>query len=175
MNITIHRYYLDKYLYQTSFYGKVLDVGGKKVGKRGAFRPPDEKCECWHYVNTDSSTNPDYCCNAESVPVDGGTYDNVVMCELLEHVEYPEKVLKEAARLLKQGGKIIISIPFLFPYHPDPNDFQRWTKEKIVKEMKSAGFSEINISNMGGVGSVVHDILYCSVLKMKRLRILGMA
>lgn len=57
--------------------------------------------------------------------------DNSVNCFFctgtLEHVEYPETVLKEIVRVLKKEGIVYIDVPFIQCYHPDPVDYWRFT------------------------------------------------
>ena len=138
--ISFRRHYLDQFLKQTSFHGKVLDIGGKKEGRRGNFRPPLKDVESWEYLNSNPSTNPDYNCDAEKIPVVSNSYDMVVMTEVLEHLAQPSLVLKECARILRNNGALVVTIPFLYPIHSDPQDFQRWTPEKIRLEFELAGF-----------------------------------
>jgi spore maturation protein CgeB/ubiquinone/menaquinone biosynthesis C-methylase UbiE len=46
------------------------------------------------------------------------SFDTVILGEILEHLNHPEKVLKEAKRVLKDGGMAIITVPFgLSPNH----------------------------------------------------------
>ena len=80
------------------------------------------------------------------------------MCELLEHLENPEKALVEAHRVLKKGGKGWITMPFLYQIHPDPKDYQRWTKYKLEQTLRSIGFTKIHIEPMGGVISIILDL-----------------
>jgi len=122
--------------------GRVLDVGGKSVLTRGNFVPPKEACTKWEYVNIDKNTNPDYLCEASNIPLNDLSIDCLLLCEVLEHVSNPELTIKEAFRLLNKGGTCIISMPFLYPIHADPNDYQRWTNVKINKILKDCGFSE---------------------------------
>lgn len=159
--ISFRRKLLDKLLFKHSHLmrGKVIDIGGKKLKKRGKFLPPQQNIERWEYLNIDESTNPDYCCSAENIPVENSFFDTIIFCEILEHLEKPEKVLKEISRIIKPDGVLIASIPFLFPVHADPYDFQRWTKDKINKELLSLRFSEIEITPMGGPATVFHDII----------------
>ena len=140
--------------------GNVLDVGGKKTGQRGEFRPPMGQVTSWKYVNIDASTLPDFCCSAENIPSADGSIDTVLLCEVLEHLEDPEKVLQECQRVLRPGGNLIASMPFLFPVHADPHDFQRWTGVKLAKVMEGIGYGDVEIQTMGGIGSVVHDLLF---------------
>lgn len=161
---SFRREYLDDLLalQSNAMLGEILDIGGKRDGKRGEFRPPDTGAH-WKYLNIAPETNPDFCCDAETIPVGNETFDVVVLCEVLEHLENPEKVLGEACRVLKLKGALLASIPFIFPYHSDPCDYQRWTSPKIKKSMSSAGFSEIAVLPMGGIVAVIHDLVmnYC--------------
>ena len=166
-NISLRRNLLDECLSQISFHGKVIDIGGKKEKKRGHFRPPTEEVTCWHYANLDKSTNPDFLCDVESIPVPDSMYAFGLLCEIVEHLKEPEKVLIESYRILGKGGTIIISAPFLFPIHADPYDFQRWTEAKIMTVLESIGFVDISIKSMGGVGSVIHDLLFVSFNKIR--------
>ena len=161
--ITFRRYHLDNLLSQIDFYGKVLDVGGKKINKRGKFRPPINNVISWEYLNTDESTNPDYIYNAEKIGLDSASFDFIVLTEVLEHLENPILALKECNRLLKKSGTLILTMPFLYGIHGDPNDFQRWTPSKFNLELTKVGFKEIEILTMGGFFAVLFDLLRMSL------------
>jgi len=161
--LSFRRYYLDKVLLETSFSGKVLDIGGKKDNKRGLFRPPLHKVDDWEYLNIDESTKPDYCCSANNIPVGDNIFDIVLIAEVLEHLENPDIVLMECNRILKHGGKIVATMPFLYPIHADPYDFQRWTDKKITIEMNKVGFKEVIVKPMGSVFAVIFDLLRVSL------------
>lgn len=47
-----------------------------------------------------------------SIPVRDNEYDNVLCSEVLEHVPYPTEAFEELVRILKIGGKLIITVPF---------------------------------------------------------------
>jgi SAM-dependent methyltransferase len=161
--ITFRRYYLDAILSKVIFKGAVLDIGGKKDNKRGSFRPLLSNVDSWEYLNNDSSTNPDYYCSAEAIPIDDEVFDFVLMAEILEHVENPSKVLQEAYRVTKFSGKIIATMPFLYPIHADPYDYQRWTPERIKLEFEKVEFTIEKITPMGSLFAVIYDLLYISL------------
>lgn len=49
----------------------------------------------------------------EQIPYNDNTFDNVLFCEVIEHVEDDEAVLKEIRRVLKPGGRVVITTPSL--------------------------------------------------------------
>lgn len=157
--MSFHRSYLDKMLNETEFSGRVLDVGGRKMRKRGAFKPPIEKVVSWQYLNIDASSNPDYLSSADKIPVADNSFDMVVMTEVLEHLENPEDVLKEVFRVLKENGRLIASMPFLYPIHKGPHDFQRWLPDRLRRELRKAGFEAEKIEPMGGIAAVIVDLI----------------
>lgn len=155
---SFRRHYLDEFLAATPFQGDVLDVGGKKEGKKGAFRPPLTNCKSWRYVNVDAASQPDFLASADVLPLTDASVDCVLLSEVLEHLRHPEKSLVEAFRVLRPGGRIVLSVPFLFPVHGDPHDFQRWTPEKFRAELGAAGFGGIEVRPMGGLFGVLVDV-----------------
>jgi ubiquinone/menaquinone biosynthesis C-methylase UbiE len=160
---TFRRYHLDRLLSNTPFNGCVLDIGGKKENRRGRFCPPIDKITSWKYVNIDVKSNPDYVCSADKLPMLDETFDVVLMTEVLEHLEKPDAALSEASRVLKKGGCLVCTMPFLYPIHADPYDFQRWTPAKIELELKKAGLTVIQLEHMGGVFAVVYDLFHAAL------------
>lgn len=158
--ITCRRHYIDAFLIRESprMHGNVLDIGGKKDRKRGEFRPPLEHVRSWKYLNSDASTEPEYCCSAESIPLESESVDGFLLCEVLEHLERPEMGLSEAFRILKSGGTGWITMPFLYQVHGDPHDYQRWTGNKLKDILRKTGFTDIHMEPMGSVAGVIYDL-----------------
>ncbi len=163
--LTLHRYYLDDLLnlHKPLMKGKVLDIGGKKVNKRGSFRPPLEIADSWEYLNIDITTSPDYACSVYKIPFTDNAFDTAVFCEILEHLDKPEAALLEIFRIMKPGGKLIMTVPFLFAVHADPEDYQRWTALKLKSELSKSGFSHIEINPLGGIFAVVFDLFHVAI------------
>jgi SAM-dependent methyltransferase len=88
----------------------------------------------------DTRTNVHIKSPLHAIPVADGHFDAILCIAVLEHVENPEEVLAEMYRVLKPGGHLIISVPFLQPEHKVPTDFQRYTKDGLVRTVSQAGF-----------------------------------
>ncbi len=57
---------------------------------------------------------------------------DMIICEsLLEHVPEPDLVVSEIKRVLKGDGYIYVIVPFIYPYHSSPDDYQRWTSHGL--------------------------------------------
>ncbi len=139
--------------------GDVLDVGGKKANLRGEFRPPDAGVTSWITLNSHISAVPDALGDAHHLPFFPESFDCVLICEVLEHLANPGGALEEIHQVLREGGVTLITIPFLVGVHSDPYDYQRWTSTKLKGELESVGFSQVEISPMGGIWGVTADLL----------------
>jgi len=74
------------------------------------------------------------------IPVVDESFDCVLSSQVLEHVEDPLRYLREAHRVLRQEGHLIISTHGIWRYHPDPLDYWRWTLDGLEYELHRAGF-----------------------------------
>jgi SAM-dependent methyltransferase len=87
------------------------------------------------------------------VPAEDASFDCVLSSQVLEHVTYPRLYLAEAHRLLKPGGSLVLSTHGIWPYHPDPTDYWRWTIEGLQFEVRQAGFEIVMMQSVFGVES----------------------
>ena len=70
-------------------------------------------------------------------------FDYVVIVEVLEHLHSPHLSISNISSLLNQGGKIILTVPFIFPIHERPYDYYRFTKYGLQFLLK--GFASLRI------------------------------
>ena len=131
----------------------MIDIGGKKEGKRGLF--DIDKYAKVTYVNIDKSTNPDIVADATSIPIPDECYDVAVMGEILEHLPEPVKALKETRRLLRPGGIVLATVPFMVGIHGDPHDYGRYTETFWQKASSDIGFKNIKIERQGTIFAVL--------------------
>jgi len=82
-----------------------------------------------------------------------------VLCEMvLEHVLDARAALREIERVLRQGGRVYLALPFLWPCHASPHDYWRWTASGLEREL--AGFETIAFGVCGGPTSTLCNVLH---------------
>lgn len=81
-------------------------------------------------------------------------FDSVMCIEVLEYIDQPERALEEAVRVLKKGGNLLLSIPFLYKMHDDQ---LRYT-ENYLREKIERNFEEFNIITIGNKVTIVFDM-----------------
>lgn len=154
LSVSARRHFIDQFFFSkvSLIKGSVLDIGGKKLNKRGLFDL--EKYTKATYVNIDESTSPDIIADATSIPVEDGSYDTVIMGEILEHLPDPMKALKEARRILKSGGTLLATVPFMAGIHGDPHDYGRYTETFWQKAAEDLGLKILEIERQGTIFAV---------------------
>jgi len=75
----------------------------------------------------------DIVADVTDLPIEDDSVDLIINTALIEHVDEPQKVVEEMARVLRGGGEIFCYLPFIAPYHAAPHDFYRWTIPGIQK------------------------------------------
>ncbi|HAU07826.1 MAG: hypothetical protein A2568_03515 [Candidatus Yanofskybacteria bacterium RIFOXYD1_FULL_44_17] len=70
----------------------------------------------------------DVVADAHDLPFEDGKFDIILCTEVLEHLHSPHVAISEMKRVLKVGGKLILTTRFIFPIHDAPGDYFRYTK-----------------------------------------------
>ena len=93
----------------------------------GAGRDPDG------YVNLDLFAVPgvDVAGSVECLPFSDNLFQRVECDAVLEHVDCPERAMREIERVLAPGGFAHLVVPFCHPFHEYPRDFRRYTPDGL--------------------------------------------
>jgi len=134
----------------------VLDVGAGSCPYRRFFTHCQYKTQDFSQLQPDQLRygrygQIDYVCDASSIPVDAGTFDAIICTEMLEHVPEPVKVLHEFGRILKPGGRLILTAPLGSGLHQEPHHYYGgYTPYWYQHFLPDAGFRDIRIDANGG-------------------------
>ncbi len=144
--------------------GKLLDIG---CGRRQYEPLFAGRVSC--YIGMDwpviaGRARPDVIGDALHIPFASESIDIVVATELMEHLPAPGQFLQEVARVLRIGGSVILSTPFMEALHEEPRDYYRFTPHGLRTLLEEHGFAVEEIVARGGwwavLGSFVSQALY---------------
>lgn len=165
-NIGYDKNYLDIYVVRRSifrfiqqninaFHGNVLDLGCGIMPYK-EFILQNSTCDNYIGVDFEKSLNneyslvePDKFWDGKKIPMSDASVDVILCTELLEHCANSEDILTEANRVLKPGGKALITVPFLWNLHLVPNDEYRYTPFALKRILVASGFESIQLSALG--------------------------
>jgi SAM-dependent methyltransferase len=134
-------------------HGVLLDVGCGLKPYEKFFTPFVKKYLGMEYSETSGyrGNTADFCADAMSLPLAHECVDTILCTEVLEHIPDPELVIKEFMRILRAGGTVIITAPFLCPVH-DARDFFRYSPDGMAAIMKRNGFEIEKVESLSGGG-----------------------
>jgi SAM-dependent methyltransferase len=96
----------------------------------------------------------DYIADLEDMNVvPDASVDTVLCSEVLEHVPHPDRAVGEIARVLKPGGTLVITVPFMARLHEEPHDYFRYTRHGLRRLLGDAGFDLDDIAETGSLFS----------------------
>lgn len=110
------------------------------------------------YVGVDYAPGPrvDVVAPAEAIPFEDGRFDVVLSSQVLEHVDDPWAVAGEIARVLRPGGVAFVSTHGVIDYHPNPDDYWRWTHTGLARLFAMTGaWSSTEVWHNGGTGAAL--------------------
>ena len=120
-----------------SFTGDVFDYGCGGAPYRQLF------AQCKSYVKADVTPGPavDRLLSQDGLTQEASaSYDWVVSTQVLEHVREPAAYMKECHRILRPGGRLIVTTHGFVEEHGCPYDFQRWTGRGLEELAVRSGF-----------------------------------
>lgn len=140
--------------------GRIIDIGCGAQPYRSLVLMPTGPCT--DYVGVDLSgieTPPDTVWDGWTLPFPDASFDVALCTEVLEHAPDPQRVIDESFRILKPKGLLIATTPFFWVLHEVPSDYQRLTPFQLRRMLKSAGFTEITITALGGFDASLAQML----------------
>jgi SAM-dependent methyltransferase len=96
----------------------------------------------------------------ESMPFDDGSFDSALCNAVLEHVGDAERAVHEISRVVRDGGHIVVAVPFLQPYHACPGDFRRYTADGLAQLGRRAGLDVVEILPVHSLAQTLGWILW---------------
>jgi SAM-dependent methyltransferase len=131
--------------------GKLMDFGCGSKPYKSLFSNITE----YIGVDYDSPGHPhtneqiDVLYDGKHLPFPDNHFDSIFTTEVFEHIFNLPEILKELNRVLKPGGKILITCPFAICEHEVPNDFARYTSFAMKYMLEQNNFSVLHLDKTG--------------------------
>ena len=151
--------YRGKTIARTLFNWEILkhvkNIGGVVIDLGGGKNPSYERF--WHIkpdkfirVDVNEKAEPDIVADLNKpLPFDSNFADVVFLFNVIYILENPLAVLKEIYRILKPGGRLFLTSPFIFNEAKEPADYWRLTSGALEKLLKESGFNNFFIESVG--------------------------
>jgi SAM-dependent methyltransferase len=152
----VGRYYVEKFLRENAHRvrGRCLEFGAAR------YRPLFPQAEAYQVIDVVPRPGVDFVCDIHDVSsMPAAAFDTIICTQVFEHLAYPERAARSIAALLKPGGLLLLTAPFINNVHYDPDDFRRFTPECLQMILEDAGFRVEDVSFGGnslvGTGSLL--------------------
>lgn len=154
-----------------------LDGRGTWLDLGCGSRPYESLFAVDHYVGLDvlSSGHPpadkhhDLLFDGANIPVRSDSVDGVLCTQVLEHTARPAALLKEIRRVLKPGGALVMTAPFVWEEHEQPYDFFRYTEFGLRHLLAD---NDLAVKTMLKTSGTVETLAQaCSIYAVENLRL----
>lgn len=150
-------------------HGRIVDIGCGTKPYAAALSPYVKL-----HVGVDHTGSPhdrskvDLFGTAYDIPSEPAAFDGALCTAVLEHLEEPEKAIRECHRVLKPGGIAIYSVPFIWHLHEEPRDFFRFSKYGLRYLFEKAGFELVEMRPLSGFFTTFGTLLSYYVCRLNR-------
>jgi SAM-dependent methyltransferase len=143
---TIPRAFVDKFVetHKTLIRGDILEIG-RSVYKGVV---PSKNIVSYSCLDIAAFPDVDFVADIQSMKqVESNRFDTIICTQVLEHVPNPFDAVGELYRILRSGGNLLITVPFLNNYHMEPDDYWRFTEYALKFLLKN--FSHCTVASHG--------------------------
>jgi SAM-dependent methyltransferase len=148
----VHRY-MREFALSLGHSNVVPDVGAGISPYRRHF-----SCERWVALDIEPEKGLAILVDASNLPIRDGAIDVLVATEVLEHLPDSARALREAWRVIRGGGHLILTTPLVYGIH-DKVDYHPWTEIGLIDLVRKQGFEPVAIRRRGGIFHALATLL----------------
>lgn len=150
--------YID--LVETHIQGDVLDVGAGTVPYYGVYAEQARSVTTLDWSDSlHAMQNIDVVADVNhGLPFVDGSFDSVLLADVLEHVHQPQTLMSDIARTLRPGGNLVVFVPFLYGIHEAPHDYHRYTEFALRELCEATQLDVVALDAYGGGPDVILDL-----------------
>ena len=115
----------------------------------------------------------DYLYDGEEFPFSDCRFDSILCNQVFEHVFNPISFIGEMNRVLKPGGALVLSVPFVWDEHEQPFDYARYSTFGLRFLLERGGFEVIEqrktLDNASVIFQMMNAYLYKVSLRLPKI------
>jgi SAM-dependent methyltransferase len=148
--------------------GALIDLGCGKVPLYEAYRDlvTANTCVDWAGSLHKNEFLDLECDLMEPLPFASGSFDTIILSDVLEHVPRPAHLWGEMSRILAPNGHILMNVPFFYWLHEEPHDYYRYTEFALRRFAAEAGLDVVVLKPIGGTPELLADLAAKHVVRM---------
>jgi SAM-dependent methyltransferase len=150
----------------TNIHGDLLDVGCGTKPYRKIF-----DVNSYRGIDIDSALTrarglADDLYDGTQFPYQDCSFDAALCNQVLEHVFNPDEFLCEINRVLKVGGKLLLTVPFVWDEHEQPYDYARYSSYGLKALLIKNGFKITHHKKLGADATILFQLLNAYLFKV---------
>ncbi len=103
-------------------------------------------------------------------PFDSGRFQAILCNQVLEHVFTPHEFLEETRRVLSTGGRLLLTVPFVWDEHEQPYDYARYSSFGLKFLLEQHGFRIVQHRKLLADASVLFQLAIAYLFKVTHTR-----
>jgi SAM-dependent methyltransferase len=141
--------------------GVLLDCGCGDVPYYDVYRDEvtDIVCVDWNRPRGEVDHIDFYADLNGPLPLDDGSFDTVLLTDVLEHISNPNSLVSELSRVLRPRGILLCTTPFFYWLHEEPHDYYRYTEFALRRLCAENDLAVVELEPYGGYPDVMLDLL----------------
>ena len=140
--------------------GDVLEVGRSVYSDKIA-----QYARSYHCLDIEPFPDVDIVADIQDMKqVASDSFDSILCTQVLEHVKNPFLAVGELYRILKPGGKLFLTVPFLNNIHMEPHDYWRYTEFSVANLLSE--FAQVEIFKYGNTANYLLATLGISATEL---------
>lgn len=108
--------------------------------------------------------------DGRTFPFADGHFRSVLCNQVLEHVFEPDRFVAEIRRVLSVGGKLLLTVPFVWDEHEQPFDFARYSSFGLKALLERNGFRILDQRKLLADSSIIFQLVNAYLYKILALR-----
>lgn len=129
--------------------GRLLDAGAGRLAYRDLLQSHCDTYESLDIADWEGAV--DHVQDIQQMSLPDGAYDTAFCSQVIHHVPEPQSALNALHRVLKPGGRLILTAPHLSWLHNEPHDYRRFTCHGLRHMLEKAGFEVESVQPDGGL------------------------